>query len=137
MAVKAQALGPGTLDIGETGTLQSFASQITNAVLEPSFDAEDNITVLSGEEVAGEETESWVLKGTFLQEYGVGNLLQWCFDNSGTELVFTFKPRTDGALEATGNLVVRAVAVGGDVKTKNTAEFEFKLVGRPVITTAA
>lgn len=133
----AHALGPGTLTFGETGTLKEFSSQITNAVLTPSYDAEDNIPTLDGTEAAGAETETWTISGTFLQAYASGNLLQWCYDNSGSELPFTFKPRTDQQLTSTGTVVIRAVNIGGDVKAKNTAEFEFKIVGRPTVTSPA
>lgn len=135
MPARATALGPGSLKFGDTGSEQEFASQVTVVRLEPSYDAEDNIPVLSGEEIAGAETETWTLTGEFLQEFGIGNLVQWCFDNSGEELPFTFRPRTDGQLSATGTALIRAVSVGGDVKAKNTAEFEFKVVGRPAVTT--
>lgn len=130
MAVKAHKLGPGLLTFGETGSPQEFGSQITNARIEPSVDEEDNIPVLSGEEVDGEETESWILAGSFLQDYsGIESTLVWCKTNSGTVLPFTFVPNAEEGLQIKGTVKVRAVQIGGDVKTKNTTDFEFKGIG--------
>ena len=54
MTVNASKLGPGVLTLGETGSPKEFGSQITNARIEPSYDTEDPIPVLSGEEVPGD-----------------------------------------------------------------------------------
>lgn len=137
MPVKSHILSTGQLSFGEVGSEQEFGSQVTSVKLEPSYDAEDNIAVLSGEEEAGAETESWELTGEFLQEYGTASLLQWCYDNSGTVLPFDFSPSAEGVLAATGNVLIRATAIGGDVKAKNKAEFTFKVIGRPTITSPA
>lgn len=129
MAVKTQKLGPGVLRFGETASEQEFSSQVTSVLLEPDFDSEDPIPVLSGEEVPGDETETYVLSGEFLQEYSMESLLVWCKANSGTVLPFTFTPNTNSGFSATGSVLIRAVAIGGDVKTSNTTEFEFPGVG--------
>lgn len=130
MAIKSTKLGPGRLTFGETGTPTEFGSQITNARIEPSYDSEDPIPVLSGEELAGDETATYVLAGTFLQDYtGMSSLIVWCKENEGAVLPFTFVPSTDGGLQATGTVKIRAVTAGGDVKTRNTSDFEFPGVG--------
>lgn len=129
MAVKTQKLGPGVLRFGETASEQEFSSQVTSVLLEPDFDSEDPIPVLSGEEVPGDETETYVLSGEFLQEYSMESLLVWCKANSGTVLPFTFTPNSNAGFSVTGSVVIRAVAIGGDVKTSNTTEFEFPGVG--------
>lgn len=130
MAIKSHKLGPGFLTFGATGDEQEFGSQTTATLLEPSVDEEDNIPVLSGEELDGDETESYVLSGTFLQDYtGMTSLLVWCKENAGTVLPFKFVPNSEGGLQITGNVKIRAVSIGGDVKTRNTSDFEFKGVG--------
>lgn len=129
MAVKTQKLGPGVLRFGETASEQEFSSQVTSVLIEPDFDSEDNIPVLSGEEVPGDETETYVLSGEFLQEYSMESLLVWCKANSGTVLPFTFTPNSSAGFSVTGSVIIRAVAIGGDVKTSNTSEFEFPGVG--------
>ncbi|WP_114856469.1 hypothetical protein [Brachybacterium sp. YJGR34] len=131
MAVNAQKLGPGTLSLGESGTLKEFQSQLTNARWTPSVDQEDPIPVLSGEEIADDPDITSVLAGTFLQEYGIEALVTWCWENRGQVLPFTFTPRTDSALTITGECQVLPVEVGGDVKTRNTTDFEFPVIGEP------
>lgn len=125
MATTAQKLGPGLLTFGDTGTTQEFGSQVTKCTLEPKFDEGDPIPVLSGDEVPGDDTETASLKGEFLQEYSMASLLAWCRTNSGETLPFTFRPNLAGALAVKGEATIRAVTIGGDVKAKNTAEFEF------------
>lgn len=132
MAVTAHKLGPGTLTFGETGTLREFQSQITNARWTPSVDQEDPIPVLSGEEIADDPDFTSVVAGTFLQEYGSEALVKWCYDNKGTVLPFVFKPRDDSALSINGQCQILPVEVGGDVKTRNTTDFEFPVIGEPV-----
>ena len=134
MATTAHSLGPGQLTIGETGSGQEFGGQVTTCTIEPDFNQDDDTPVLDGGVVAGDLTESWSLSGEFLQDYSANSLILWCADHSGEEMAFTFKPRKDQPLQATGTLTVRAVPFGGDVKTRNTSEFEFSIVGTPKIT---
>lgn len=130
MDIKSHKLGPGFLKFGLTASAQEFGSQCTAVTLEPSVDEEDNIPVLSGEELDGDETESYVLSGSFLQDYsGMTSLLVWCKTNAGNVLPFEFTPSSEGGLLIKGSVKIRAVAIGGDVKTRNTTDFEFKGVG--------
>lgn len=137
MAVTAHKLGPGTLTLGETATLKDFTSQVTNARWTPSVDQEDPIPVLSGEELADDPDFTSVLAGTFLQEYGVEALVKWCYDNRGVVVPFTFTPRTDSALSISGSCQVLPVEVGGDVKTRNSSDFEFPVIGDPTFDATA
>lgn len=132
MAVTAHRLGPGSLKLGETGTPTDFSAQATNTRLSPSVDEEDNIPVLSGEEVAGDDTTSWVLAGTLLQSYDIAGLIYWCFENRGKTVPFEFVPSTaDAEYGWRGNVKVVPLEVGGDVKTRNTSDFEMKVIGEP------
>jgi hypothetical protein len=129
MPVKSDKLGPGTLSIGATGTEEQWAAQLTACSVEPSTDTEDSIPVLSGEEIGGEDTDSAELSGTILQSYDAQSLLLWAHTHKGQELPFTFTPNNDGALQVTGIVKVRRVRIGGDVKTRNTSDFTFPIVG--------
>lgn len=129
MPVKTQKLGPGVLRFGETASEQEFASQVTEVILEPDFDSEDPVPVLSGEEVPGDETETYTLSGEFLQEFSMTSLIVWCKSNSGTVMPFTFTPNTNAGFTVTGSVLIRSVAIGGEVKKSNTTEFEFPGVG--------
>ena len=134
--VTAHKLGPGSLKFGATGSEQEFASHVTTCEINPSFDEEDPIPTLSGDQfVDGDATPEVTISGEFLQEYSVDGLVKWTWDNNGATLPFTFTPRTDAELSWKGEAVIRPVKVGGEVKTANTAEFEFRCIGLPTIET--
>lgn len=138
MAVKTLTMGPGTLTIGEVGTTQEFASQLTSCRFTPTADKGDPINVLSGEQVAGDRTESFTISGTLVQDFGdATGLTEFCWTNRGVQLPFVFMPNTAAGRQVSGDLVVEAVEIGGDVKTKPTSDFTFDVVGTPQIGAAA
>ena len=129
----ANALGPGTLTLGASGTLKEFAAHTTATSLEPSYSDGDVIDLLDGSVEREQDEETWTLSGTIRQELTASALEDWCLTNAGTEMPFTFKPVNNVEKSYTGTVRVRAVTIGGDVKTKNTSDFEFPLIGRPEI----
>lgn len=130
MAIKADKLGPGHLTFGETGSPTEFGSQVTKCELAPEVEDGDTVGVLSGEEITDGETETYKLTGEFYQDYsGMTSLIVWCKTNSGIAVPFTFIPVDDSALAARGTVRVRPVKFGGEVKKRNTTEFEFIGVG--------
>lgn len=132
MAVKAHRLGPGSLKFGETGTEQEFASALTNARLSPSLEEEDNIDVLSGEVLDGDDTLEYTLSGTLLQSYDQAGLVHWSYVNRLLVLDFEFIPNTaESDYGWRGQCKIVPLEVGGDVKTRNTSDFEFKVIGEP------
>jgi hypothetical protein len=132
MAAKSHALGPGSLKLGETGSSREIAQQLTKIVLTPNVDEEDDVPVLSGEILDGEETTTWEVSGTANQDYDADSFEDWCFTNRGKRVPFEFTPSTAHVRGYKGTLKVRPIAVGGDVKKKNTSDFTFPLVGEPV-----
>lgn len=129
MPVKSDKLGPGTLTIGAVGTEQQFAAQLTACSVEPSTDTEDPIPTLSGEEIAGDDTDTAELTGTLLQSYDAQSLLLWSHEHKGEELPFKFIPNNEAALQVTGVVKVRRLRIGGDVKTRNTSDFTWPIIG--------
>ena len=134
--ITAHKLGPGTLKFGDTGSEQEFASHVTTCTISPSFNEEDPIPTLSGDQfVDGDATFEGTISGEFLQEYTVAGLVKWTWDHNGETVPFVFTPRTDAELSWKGECVIRPVNVGGEVKTANTAEFEFRVLELPTIET--
>lgn len=129
-----QKLGPGLLTIGETGSPQEFGAMTTKTELEPEYDKDDDVSVLSGEDYGGDETEKWTLKFDLLQDYTAESLNYWLYQNAGKTLPFTFVPNKEGALQAKGKVRIRASKLGGEVKKTNSSELELPVVGRPDIT---
>lgn len=134
MAVNTVTIGAGQLTIGAVADLINFSSQTTSVKLVPSVDQDDAIRVLSGESVAGDRTESFTLEGTILQDLGAeSSTTEWLFEHRGETHVFEFVPNTAKGVKVTGSLVAEAVEIGGDAGTKPTSDFEFVVVGDPLI----
>lgn len=131
MTVKASTLGPGSLKLGATGSEQEFAAQLSKATLTPSVDMEDDIPTLSGDILDGEDTETWALAGTVFQDYELDSLEDWCFVNKSKVVPFVFTPSNAGSRNYSGSCKVRPITVGGDVKKRNTSDFEFPVIGIP------
>lgn len=128
-ALATRKLGPGSLKLGETGSPREMASEVTKCTIEPSWKDEDPTPVLDGSEFYDEGRFEGTLSGEFMQEYSMKSLVAWTWENTGKELPFVFRPRNDNDMTITGKVIVRAVSVGGDVKTANTASFEWKISG--------
>ncbi|MCQ4120406.1 hypothetical protein [Rhodococcus tibetensis] len=134
MPVKSYKMGPGTLSLGEVGTVIDISCQITAAQLVPDKNADDDLPTLCGDVLPGEITYSWSLNATIVQDLTEGGINLWSLTNAGVQVPFKFTPSTAVGQEFTGILTVDPLAIGGDVKTKPTAEVEWALVGPPVAT---
>ena len=136
MPIRTTTLGPGTLTLGTDGDITSIASQVRAATLTPSVETADDLHVLSGETKPGARTETWSLSVTLLQDAGGADSVQdFLFNHRGTIMPFHFVPTNSGNREFTGNLVVEAVAFGGEIGGEDlTAEAEWSLVGQPTMT---
>lgn len=129
-------VGAGTLSLGETGSLTQLESQVTSCRLVPDVTVDDPINVLSDEQAAGDRSESFTLQGTLLQDFGRAtgvDISHWLYEHRGEEMPFEFVPSTSKGKSITGILVVEAVDIGGDVKTKPTSDFEWQVIGAPTI----
>jgi hypothetical protein len=126
-------MGPGTFSIGLVGTPLDLTAQVTSLRVTPSAEAEDSLTTLSGETLAGERTYSWVVSGTLIQDLTEAGMYDYTWDNAGDEVPFTFTPSTAAGRSITGTVIVDPLEVGGDVKKKNTVDFEWVVVGTPTL----
>lgn len=129
MPVKSDKLGPGVLTFGETSSASEWAGQLTKCLVEPSTDTEDAIPTLSGEELAGDTTDSAELSGTILQSYDRDSLLLWAHEHHGEQMKFKFVPNSGAELQVTGLVQIQRLAIGGDVKTRNTSDFTYTIIG--------
>lgn len=135
MPIKASKLGPGRLTFGAAGDAQEFGAQTTATAIEPDVDETDPVYVLSGEQMDGEDDYTYNLTGTALQDYsGMTSWIVWCKENQGVTMPFEFIPNNEQGLKVTGTVKIRPVKLGGDVREKNTSDFEFKGVGDYVYT---
>lgn len=133
--MKSNALGPGLLTFGESGTLKEFAAKMTAVALEPSYSDGDAVDFLDGSTDQEPDEETWALTGTLQQELIADALEDWCLENAGKEMPFTFVPVGSATDKHYSGIVrIRAVTIGGDVKAKNTSDIEFPIIGgRPTL----
>lgn len=135
MPIDTYKLGPGTLTLG-AGAL-AVQQQLLGCKIVPteSVNRSDARKVLSGEELAGDETATYTytLQGTFLQTLLDGGVLDWSWTNEGTEQAFVFTPSTAAGATFTGTLVPVPLQVGGDeIEARPEADFTWRIVGKPV-----
>lgn len=133
MPVAAQTMGPGTFTIGEIATPLDLTAQVTSLRVTPSAEAEDSLPTLSGETLAGERSYSWTVSGTLIQDLTDAGMFDYTWTNAGDQVPFTFTPSTDAGRSVTGTLIVDPLELGGDVKKKNTTDFEWVVVGQPTL----
>jgi len=141
MPISSRKLGPGQLELGATPL--EVNAQLTGCKLTPSESVTtgDTIKVLSGEQLAGDEeaTYTFVLEGTFLQDDpGVSSVVDWSWDNMGTEQPFRFVPSDAGTREVSGTLTPVPLTIGGDeVDARMTSDFTWRIKGTPDVGTTA
>lgn len=133
MTVNAPSIGPGTLTIGADTDLTVFSSQCRAAKLVPTVDKGEPIDVLSGEQAPGDRTETHQLVVTLQSDFGTANSkTEWLWEHRGEAHSFVYIPNSSLGRRITGTITVEPIEIGGDVKTKPSAEVTFDLVGDPV-----
>jgi hypothetical protein len=140
MPASSVRLGPGTLQLGDVATLMDASCQLANGVVAWDKDAEDPITVLCGDTVAGSVTYSATLSGNFLQDLLLEDgLVAWTWANKGVAVPFTYTPNTAAGATVTGSVVVDPLDVGSDEDygAVMTSDFEWDIVGEPVLSWTA
>jgi len=76
------------------------------------------------------------MNGTAIQDWdapGGVSFIQYSWEHNLETVPFTWSPN-ESATTITGNVIVRALEMGGDVNTRITADFEWPLAGDPVAT---
>lgn len=138
MAIERYVLGPGTLSLG-SGPLQVAAQvRACRVTASENVTETDAIPVLSGEEIAAtsDQTYTFALTGTFIQDLAAAGVVDWSWTNKGTEQAFTFVPATAEARQVQGTLIPVPLDIGGDVIRPGSgdppqADFTWRIVGDP------
>lgn len=127
-------LGPGTLEIGATGTEVDVSCLINNATISADKTQGDSTTKLCGTVRPGSVTYDYTLGGNIdLDIDDPAGLFALSQSAPGTEQSFTFTPSTEAGTTATGTLILDPLDFGGDTTGEDmTSDFEFALVGKPV-----
>jgi len=128
-----RTLGPGSLKIGLTGSSREWAGDCTKTALTPSTSSEDPMPMLDGSNLDGEDTTTWSLDGTLVDNFDFDSLQNFCIANAGKVLPFVWTPNNDGGSDYSGSVKIRPIGIGGDVKKKNANDFSFPLIGAPTV----
>lgn len=133
--VGIQNFGPGLLTVGAPEALQDVSSLVNSCSITPSTDTADSTTKLSGWVRGGSSDTTWTLSGNIdTDAANQAGLWQLAFDSAGAELPFQFIPQYGGPA-VTGIITVTPLPLGADEYGKDlTADFEWNVVGKPVVT---
>ncbi len=136
MTATVSKFGPGTLSIGEVGSEIDISCQIVNCQVTWDNSKDDDVVVLCGDTVAGAKTYTAKLAGNLFQDQSdPAGIVQFSWDNKGTEAPFVFVPNEADAISVTGTVTIDPIDVGsGDGNGANMAsDFEWDCVGEPVL----
>ena len=131
---RIETLGPGSLVFGVTGTELDMSCQVAECAVEFDKDTEDSETMLCGDVIAGERTYSSVLRLVVKQDYETNGVIDWTWRNAGAQVPFEFIPRLSSVATVTGQVIVDPINIGGTVKSRNSSEAEWDIVGMPAFT---
>lgn len=121
-----------------------YACQATNVRLVPPGDARggsDDTEVLNGNVLAPEDTGAnaprWTLHIRAVQDFtNASGFTMWAFENDGDTVPYSWKPNASGPTFS-GQIVVKAVEIGGDVNRRLFTPAEFECTAKPTYTAAA
>lgn len=119
MTGKIRTLGPGIFKITDGATGHDFSADLTKAQLNPSNSSDDPTKYLDGSEETNTST-TWTFEGTVGDDFSENGVSVWLFDHAGQTLAAEFAPNKEGKVKWTFNVTITPVAVGGDVKSKNS-----------------
>lgn len=132
--------GPGELTIGGAGEEIDVSCLINNAILSASPTTADPTTKLCGSQRQGSTTYACSLSGNIDIDPHTGESSLFCLSwaEPGTEQPFTFTPDSDNGTTASGTLIIQPLDFGslGAYGDDLTADFEFQVLWKPVITCA-
>lgn len=130
-------LGPGTLEIGTTGSEIDISCYVNNAVIAADKSADDDRTMLCGDVLPGSVTYTYTLSGNMDSDHenGAASFFALTQANPGSQYSYTFTPNTTEGTTAAGTLTVDPLAFGADEMGQPLqSDFEFALVGKPTYT---
>lgn len=133
MPANVTKFGPGTITVGTTPV--DFSAQLINGLIEWDKDKDDDVTVLSGDVVAGASTYTATLSGTLFQDLVATGILEYSWTHKGEQVPFEFTPNTANGTAVAGDLVIDPIPFGSDeAKANMQGDFTWNLVGEPTLT---
>ena len=139
MPINSRKLGPGTLHLGAGAmAVESQLSACRLNSAESVTTSGERLKALSGEtkDTTSETADyAFTLDGSFWQDDpGASSVVDWSWDNMGTEQEFVFVPSTAGGRQVSGILIPVPLSIGGDdiEETDMASDFTWRIKGEPV-----
>jgi len=124
-------LGPGTLTIGTVPAEYGF--QVSALTLTPAVDETDGTPTLAVPDPAPEQTTSYTLDGSAINDFSdAAGLQRYAYDHDGETLDFVWTPNTGDGTTLTGEIQIRSFPMGGTVGEQLVTDFSWPCVGKPV-----
>lgn len=129
-------LGPGTLEIGETGTPIDLSCLVNNVRITVEKSQDDPRYKLCGTATPGTITYSFALSGNLDTDVeDPSGFFAFSQDHAGEQFPFTFTPNTTAGTAAAGTLIVDPLEFGADEYGEALdSDFEFSVLGKPTYT---
>lgn len=130
-AIEDSRLSSGTLTLDG----QPFAKQATTVTLNPSTDEDgDAVETLSGATIEPDEVTTWELNIGAVQDFDdPAGFVEFSRANKGDIVAFSWQPNAAGPTY-TGQVRVRAVPIGGEVKSRLNTTGSWPVIGEPTVT---
>lgn len=120
----------GKLFLGAANA-KAIQTQLTKCSVQAkeNVDTTDAIPVLDNTEIPEEEevTYDWTLSGSVLQALAAAAIIDWSWENAGTEQPFIFVPDVVSLRGVKGTVIPAPLTIGGEVtKPRNRPQSDFE-----------
>lgn len=129
---KTLTMGPGSLTLNST--FSTFTRQLTKCELVPKSQTKPGVEVLGGGTTETKVNTTWAMSIDFLQDLGgAESATEWTFNHDGETVDFTFTPSDASGKTISGQVVITATKIGGQVGEHATADATWDIIGKPTI----
>lgn len=132
---KIRTLGPGVLKSTDSKLAIDLSADVTKVALTPSNSSDDPINYLDGSQEVNTLT-TWALDCTVQDDYTVNGISQWCLANAGKQIPMQFIPSNGNGIAFTFTATVQPIAIGGDVKSKNSNDLSWPITNLQTVPTS-
>lgn len=140
MTAAATPFGPGTIEVGATGSEVDFAGEVLGGTVTHTYeDVGDQRTMLDGTVRAATRTRIDGLTFSVENDLTAAGLYQFCVTNDGTDQTFTYTPNTAAGASWAGTVSVALPAeIGADeFNAPIVSDVEWSGVGKFTFTPGA
>lgn len=115
----------------------SFEGQLRQIMLANNTEDGEKMWTASGEDIREETDPDYALELTFLADWRANGISQWLWDHDGQTVPWSAQLHPDISAETvlfSGNCIVKAPNVGGEIRTTEQTEVTLLVQGKPVQT---